>query len=127
MICVPVFHGGDQHFFSAEAYANFHSANLCIQSKHGKTRTRKNFVFGHFSRNENLMKMAKFVLRNSYLEFNSNSTVFRQISGTAIDTKLVLYAYIYMDRKAFQKHKNYTIIVALVNLFTIFTAFINIY
>ena len=29
-----------------------YSVNLCIQSKYKKIRTRKNYVFGHFSRSD---------------------------------------------------------------------------
>ena len=43
-----------------------------------------------------LVKMAEFVLKNNYCEFNS--TVKHQISGTAIGTKFApLYACIFMD------------------------------
>ena len=46
---------------------------------------------------ENVIKMAKFVLKNNLFEFNNK--VFQQISGTAIGTKFTPpYACIYMDR-----------------------------
>ena len=45
---------------------------------------------------EDLVKMAEFVLKNNYFEFDSN--VKHQISGTAIGTKFAPpYACIYMD------------------------------
>ena len=45
---------------------------------------------------EDLVKMAKFVLKNNY--FKSNSKVKQQISGTAIGTKFTPpYACIFMD------------------------------
>ena len=45
---------------------------------------------------EDLVKMAEFVLKNNYFEFNS--TVKHQISGTAIRTKFAPpYACIFMD------------------------------
>ena len=45
-------------FFSGPHFPVFgmntetYSLNLCIQSEYGKIRTRKNFLFGHFSRSE---------------------------------------------------------------------------
>ena len=46
---------------------------------------------------ENPIKMAEFVLRNNFCEFNNQ--VFRQISGTAIGTKFAPpYACIYIER-----------------------------
>ena len=43
------------------------------------------------------IKIAKFVLKNNFFEFNNK--VFQKVSGTAIGTKFTLaYAYIYMDR-----------------------------
>ena len=45
---------------------------------------------------EDLVKTAKFVLKNNYIEFNSK--VKQQISGTAIGTKIAPpYACIFMD------------------------------
>ena len=45
---------------------------------------------------EDLVKMAKFVLKNNYFEFNGK--VKQQISGTAIGTKFAPpYACIFMD------------------------------
>ena len=44
---------------------------------------------------EDLLQMARFVLRNNFFEFNSK---IKQISGTAIVTKFVPpYACIFMD------------------------------
>ena len=44
---------------------------------------------------EDLVKMAEFVLKNNYFEFNSN--VKHQISGTAIGTKFIpTYCCIYI-------------------------------
>ena len=46
---------------------------------------------------ENLIKMAGFILKNNYFEFNSS--VFQQISGTAIGTKFSPpYACVFMDQ-----------------------------
>ena len=46
---------------------------------------------------EDLRKMAKFVLKNIFIEFNSKSK--QQISGTAIGTKFaLLYACIFTDK-----------------------------
>ena len=46
---------------------------------------------------ENLMKMAEFVLKSSYFDFDSS--VFQQISGTTIGTKCSPpYACIFMDQ-----------------------------
>ena len=46
--------------------------------------------------NEDLVKMARFVLENNYFEFNGDFK--KQISGTAIGTKFALpYACIFMD------------------------------
>ena len=46
---------------------------------------------------EDLDKMAEFVLKNNYFEFDRS--VFQQVSGTAIGTKFALpYACIFMDR-----------------------------
>ena len=46
---------------------------------------------------EKLLKMAQFVLKNNFSEFNND--VFQQISGTAIGTKFTLpYACIFMDQ-----------------------------
>ena len=54
---------------------------------------------------EDLLKMAKFVLKNKYFEFDSN--VKHQISGTAIDRKFASpYACIYMDYMEKQFLKN---------------------
>ena len=54
---------------------------------------------------EDLVKMAEFVLKNNYFEFNSN--VKHQISGTAIGTKFAPpYACIYMDYMENQFLKN---------------------
>ena len=45
---------------------------------------------------DKLVKMAEFVLKNNFFEFNND--VFQQISGTAIDTKFAMpYSYIFMD------------------------------
>ena len=47
---------------------------------------------------EDLVKMAKFVLKNNYFEFNGK--VKQQISGTAIGTKFAPpYACIFMDEE----------------------------
>ena len=54
---------------------------------------------------EDLVKMAEFVLKNNYFEFDSN--VKHQISGTAIGTKFAPpYACIYMDYMKNQFLKN---------------------
>ena len=54
---------------------------------------------------EDLVKMAEFVLKNNYFEFDSN--VKHQISGTAIGTKFAPpYACIYMDYMENQFLKN---------------------
>ena len=54
---------------------------------------------------EDLVKMAEFVLKNNYFEFNSN--VKHQISGTAIGTKFApTCACIYMDYMENQFLKN---------------------
>ena len=46
---------------------------------------------------ENLIKMAEFVLKNNFFEFDTN--VYQQISGTAIGTKFApLYACIFMSQ-----------------------------
>ena len=46
--------------------------------------------------NEDLVKMARFVLENNYFEFNGDFK--KQISGTAIGTKFALpHACIFMD------------------------------
>ena len=46
---------------------------------------------------DKLVKMAQFVLKNNFFEFNND--VFRQISGTATGTKFALpYACIFMDQ-----------------------------
>ena len=46
---------------------------------------------------EDIIKMARFVLQNSYFEFNG--IVKQQISGTAIGTKFApTYACIFMDK-----------------------------
>ena len=46
---------------------------------------------------ENLIKMAEFVLKNNFFEFDTN--VYQQISGTAIETKFAPpYACIFMDQ-----------------------------
>ena len=46
---------------------------------------------------EDLVKMAEFVLKNNYFEFNSK--IKKQISGTAIGTKFApAYACIFMDK-----------------------------
>ena len=46
---------------------------------------------------ENLLKMAEFVLKNNYFEFNGK--VKKQLSGTAIGTKFApMYASIFMDK-----------------------------
>ena len=46
---------------------------------------------------ENLIKMADFVLKNNFFEFDTN--VYQQISGTVIGTKFALpYAGIFMDQ-----------------------------
>ena len=37
-------------FFRDRIYKQIYSVNFCIQSEHRKLRTRKNSVFGHFSR-----------------------------------------------------------------------------
>lgn len=45
---------------------------------------------------EDFIKMAKFVVKNNFFEFNSKFC--KQISGTVIGTKFALpYAYIFMD------------------------------
>ena len=45
---------------------------------------------------QNLVKMAEFVLKNNYFEFDRN--VYQQVSGTAIDTMFAtLYACTFMD------------------------------
>ena len=46
---------------------------------------------------ENLIKMAEFVLKNNFFEFDTN--VYQQISGTAIGTKFAPpYADIFIDQ-----------------------------
>ena len=46
---------------------------------------------------ENLIKMAEFVLKNNFFEFDAN--VYQQISGTAIGKKFERpYACIFMDQ-----------------------------
>ena len=46
---------------------------------------------------EDLVKMAKFVLKNNYLEFNGK--VKQQISGKSIGTKFVLLTPVYVWTK----------------------------
>ena len=53
--------------------------------------------------NEDLVKMAEFVLKDNYVEFNS--TVKHQISGTAIGTKLTPPYALYLYELLFLKSK----------------------
>ena len=53
--------------------------------------------------NEDLVKMAEFVLKDNYVEFNS--TVKHQISGTAIGTKFTLPYALYLYGLLFLKSK----------------------
>ena len=53
--------------------------------------------------NEDLVKMAEFVLKDSYVEFNS--TVKHQISGTAIGTKFTPTYALYLYGLLFLKSK----------------------
>ena len=67
-----------------------HEAGLKALEKALNSRTNKKVS------TEDLVKMAKFVLKNNYFEFNSK--VKQQISGTAIGTKFAHpYACIFMD------------------------------
>ena len=67
-----------------------HEAGLRALEKAPNSRTNKNVS------TEDLVKMAKFVLKNNYFEFNGK--VKQQISGTAIGTKFAPpYACIFMD------------------------------
>ena len=67
-----------------------HEAGLRALEKAPNSRTNKNVS------TEDLVKMAKFVLKNNYFEFNGK--VKQQISGTAIGTKFVpTYVCIFMD------------------------------
>ena len=68
-----------------------HKAGLNALEKALNNRTNKKVS------TEDLVKMAKFVLKNNYFEFNGK--VIQQISGTAIETKFAPpYACIYMDK-----------------------------
>ena len=78
-----------------------------IQHDEGLEVLRKQFnTFDNKSNPiEDLVKMAEFVLKNNYFEFNSSS---KQISGTAIGTKFApQYACIFMDsiEREFLKNK----------------------
>ena len=67
-----------------------HEAGIKALEKALNSRTNKKLS------TEDLVKMAKFVLKNNYFEFNGK--VKQQISGTAIGTKFAtLYACIFMD------------------------------
>ena len=67
-----------------------HEAGLKGLEKALNNRTNKNVS------NEDVVKMATFVLKNNYFEFNGE--VKQQISGTTIETKCVpLYVVIFMD------------------------------
>ena len=67
-----------------------HEAGLKALEKALNSRTNKKVS------TEDLVKMAKFVLKNNYFEFNGK--VKQQISGTAIGTKFAPpYACIFMD------------------------------
>ena len=68
-----------------------HKAGLKALEKALNNRTNKKVS------TEDLVKMAKFVLKNNYFEFNGK--VKPQISGTAIETKFAPpYACIFMDK-----------------------------
>ena len=49
------------HFPVSRLNTEIYGVNIRIQSKHGKIRTRKNCVFGHFSRSENFAKYQHFL------------------------------------------------------------------
>ena len=68
----------------------YHEAGLKTLEKALNNGTNKKFS------TKDLVKMAKFVLKNNYVEFNGK--VKQQISGTAIGTKLAPpYAWVFMD------------------------------
>ena len=68
-----------------------HEAGLSALREALDKRTRKEIP------TENLIKMAEFVLKNNFFEFDTN--VYQQISGTAIGTKFAPpYACIFMDQ-----------------------------
>ena len=68
-----------------------HEAGLSALRETLDKRTRKEIP------TENLIKMAEFVLKNNFFEFDTN--VYQQISGTAIGTKFAPpYACIFMDQ-----------------------------
>ena len=68
-----------------------HQAGLCALTEALQKRSVKKIP------TENLIKIAEFVLKNNFFEFNSK--VFRQISGTAIGAKFSPpYACFYIDR-----------------------------
>ena len=67
-----------------------HEAGLSALSEALDKRTRKEIP------TENIIKMAEFVLKNNFFEFDTN--VYQQISGTAIGTKFAPpYACIFID------------------------------
>ena len=55
MLNTPVFQGVRGHGYHLsdpnDQYGNSQKLNLHIQSKYGKLRARKTFIFGHFLRN----------------------------------------------------------------------------
>ena len=68
-----------------------HEACLSALREALDKRTRKEMP------TENLIKMAEFVLKNNFSEFDTN--LYQQISGTAIGTKFApIYACIFMDQ-----------------------------
>ena len=68
----------------------YHEVGLKTLEKALNNGTNKKFS------TKDLVKMAKFVLKNNYVEFNGK--VQQQISGTAIGTKLAPpYAWVFMD------------------------------
>ena len=68
-----------------------HEAGLQVFEKELENRNHKQISA------DKLVKMAQFVLKNNFFEFNDN--VFQQISGTAIGTKFAPpYACIFVDQ-----------------------------
>ena len=68
-----------------------HEAGLSALREALDKKTRKEIP------TENLIKMAKFVLKNNFFEFDTNA--YQQISGTAIGTKFAPpYACIFIDQ-----------------------------
>ena len=51
---------------SVQIWSFFWSEFSCIRTEYGKIRTRKNSVFGHFSRSENYQKNIQAIESNFY-------------------------------------------------------------